>query len=97
MHYKTKSTMVILSLVVLMFAVAWTLSSVRQPSVTGASVSCDIACRSTADCYDGDACTIEECLRPFECDSVCSVTQITSCIDDDGCCPSNCQGLDNDC
>ncbi len=57
-------------------------------------------CSADIDCDDGNACTIDSCV-PFngdECNKTCTYTQITQCINDDGCCPAGCSYLnDNDC
>lgn len=96
MHYKTKSTIAISLFVFIMLAIAVTLSTVRQPQITGAASGCDVACRSHADCYDGNACTVEQCVNPFECNAECVVSEITSAIDGDGCCPAGADA-DSDC
>jgi hypothetical protein len=50
-----------------------------------------IDCLGDSDCDDGNACTTDTCT------GTCVNSPITGCIDDDGCCPSGCEGLDNDC
>jgi hypothetical protein len=50
-------------------------------------------CSSDGECDDGDSCTNHSCVN-----EQCSYETITSCTDDDGCCPSNCTSAnDNDC
>ena len=58
---------------------------------------CDGNC--PVDCDDGDACTINELTgAAATCDAVCNATEVTACIDDDGCCPAGCtSATDNDC
>ena len=56
------------------------------------------ACSSDADCDDGDACTIDTCKYAGTCNATCTHTEITECINDDGCCPAGCDSSnDNDC
>ena len=57
-----------------------------------------VACTSDSDCDDGNPCTIDTCINPGTPSAACSHQPITSCIDDDGCCPSGCDyTTDNDC
>jgi len=57
-----------------------------------------VACTSDSDCDDGNPCTIDICVNPGTPSAACSHQPITSCIDDDGCCPSGCDyTTDNDC
>ncbi len=57
-----------------------------------------IACYGDSDCDDGDPCTTDTCNNPGDPASNCSHTQITNCIDNDGCCPTGCDATnDNDC
>lgn len=56
-------------------------------------------CPSPEDCDDGDACTMNMVTGSVSsCSAACASIEITECIDDDGCCPSGCDGsMDNDC
>ncbi len=58
---------------------------------------CDGNCPST--CDDSKACTTDALVgSPSTCNSECSFTTISSCKNDDGCCPNNCEfANDNDC
>ncbi len=57
-----------------------------------------VACYSDSDCDDGNSCTTDTCNNPGTSSASCSHTQITSCIDNDGCCPAGCNvNTDNDC
>lgn len=57
-----------------------------------------ITCLSDLDCDDANVCTIDTCQSPGTPEASCTHTMITSCINDDGCCPSGCNVLhDNDC
>lgn len=48
-------------------------------------------------CRDHNACTIERRVGE-QCMAYCEYTEITQCMDDDGCCPSACNTFsDNDC
>ncbi|MBU1218794.1 hypothetical protein KKF34_06725 [Myxococcota bacterium] len=50
-------------------------------------------------CADGDACTIDVMVGTSEtCDATCTFTVKTACVDNDGCCPSECDtSNDSDC
>ncbi|MCA9667787.1 MAG: hypothetical protein KC503_19440 [Myxococcales bacterium] len=49
-------------------------------------------------CSDGNACTQDTLLNGGTCDAQCSFTNITSCADGDGCCPTGCNAIsDSDC
>ena len=64
------------------------------------SETCDGDCPVTAaDCGSPGACfTVSVVGDPATCSSVCEQTQITACVDGDGCCPDMCDsGNDNDC
>ena len=54
-------------------------------------------CYNPQDCDDGDSCTIESCntaVTPYKCE----YSSIITCINDDRCCPLNCEDTqDNDC
>jgi len=55
------------------------------------------ACSQESDC-GSDPCIIYTCNNPGTCSASCSSQDITSCTNDDGCCPSGCdEGNDNDC
>ena len=64
---------------------------------SGCQVYEDYDCRECVtgmDCDDGDSCTYDSCSYYGECYHY----DITSCSDDDGCCPSGClYSQDNDC
>jgi hypothetical protein len=53
-------------------------------------------CSSDSDCDGDNACTIGSCNSQGTCDAYCSYTEITECIDGDGCCPAGCV-TDSDC
>ena len=64
--------------------------AVQEPEV------CDGDCPTS--CASPDACNIGELTGDAEtCSSVCSINEITACMDGDGCCPSGCDGQDTDC
>jgi hypothetical protein len=57
-----------------------------------------VVCYSDSDCDDGDPCTTDTCNNPGTSSALCSYTRITSCMDNDGCCPTGCNvNIDNDC
>ena len=60
---------------------------------------CDGDCPdSVLVCDDNDACTADTISgSAAQCSAVCDNDPITTCIDDDGCCPAGCDGQDNDC
>lgn len=49
-------------------------------------------CTKDTECIDNEKCTKDKCQE-----NKCVNTQITSCVHNDDCCPSGCEGLDNDC
>ena len=54
---------------------------------------CVLECATNSECADFDSCTNDICSN-----GLCSNTQITTCINNDGCCPSGCvYAVDNDC
>lgn len=56
------------------------------------------ACQKNADCTDKDKCTIDICLYPNITKAKCIHEQITECKNNDKCCPTACNYLDdNDC
>lgn len=73
MHYKTKSLVTILTVVAIMIGLAFTLGSFRNSSITGATTAdeCPLVCRADIDCYDGDKCTEDVCVNPYDCSSYC--------------------------
>ena len=55
-------------------------------------------CSLNSDCNDYNSCTTDICNSAGTCSASCSNTQIVSCINNDGCCPSGCNSInDNDC
>ncbi|MCK5642872.1 MAG: hypothetical protein KAJ19_18830, partial [Gammaproteobacteria bacterium] len=53
---------------------------------------------SCPDCNDQDSCTIDTCTGQGTCYPSCQNSPLTSCINDDNCCPSGCDSNnDNDC
>jgi hypothetical protein len=57
-----------------------------------------IECSIKKDCDDNDKCTADSCHNAGTTGSVCRHKEITSCEDDDNCCPGECNaGNDNDC
>ncbi|MBW3003857.1 hypothetical protein KY328_02510 [Candidatus Woesearchaeota archaeon] len=81
MHYKTKSLVTIIVAVVIMVGLGFTLNSFRNSQVTGAAVAdeCHIACRAPIDCFDGDKCTEDVCVLPYDCNSYCENPRIPGC------------------
>ncbi|MEA3430273.1 MAG: hypothetical protein U9R08_03295 [Nanoarchaeota archaeon] len=80
MHYKTKSLVTMLIFVVVMVGLAFTMNSFQNSSITGAAVSeCNIACRAPIDCNDGNKCTEDVCILPYDCNSYCENTPIPDC------------------
>ncbi|MDY0000616.1 MAG: hypothetical protein RBU30_04920 [Polyangia bacterium] len=61
--------------------------------------TCDPPGSCPMSCDDNNACTTDSLEGdPSLCTAVCAFTDITSCADNDGCCPSGCNsGNDNDC
>jgi len=55
-------------------------------------------CSVDADCNDGDSCTLDICNNPGTCSASCSYSDVTACVDSDGCCPAGCDyTTDSDC
>lgn len=55
------------------------------------------ACPPDMNCSDGQVCTSDEIIIN-DCKAYCHNPQITACVDDDGCCPTGCNSVnDNDC
>lgn len=49
-------------------------------------------------CDDEDSCTEDTLVAEGSCDAACSFTGIISCLNDDNCCPNDCNHtIDNDC
>ncbi|PKN47252.1 MAG: hypothetical protein CVU59_03540 [Deltaproteobacteria bacterium HGW-Deltaproteobacteria-17] len=61
--------------------------------------TCDPPGSCPTTCDDGDSCTADTMTgHTDDCTAGCSSLPILTCIHDDGCCPSNCNALnDNDC
>ncbi len=58
--------------------------------------TCDGNCPTT--CDDGNVCTRDsKSGSAANCDLLCNVSEITECIDGDGCCAPNCGAQDSDC
>ncbi|MCK5592348.1 MAG: S8 family serine peptidase, partial [Candidatus Pacebacteria bacterium] len=56
------------------------------------------SCSINTDCDDDNACTVNTCDFPETCSAFCSYAEITSCTDDDDCCPEGCTNdSDSDC
>jgi hypothetical protein len=82
-------------------------SCVFTPVADDTSCSAGICCSGTCapatcsvdvDCDDGNACTIDTCNSPGTCDAHCGYSDITVCVDGDGCCPAGCDSTtDSDC
>jgi len=54
-----------------------------------------VQCIEDEDCNDNNTCTIDTC---FGIPPQCSLSAVTECINDDGCCAPNCNDVeDNDC
>ncbi|MEK6907129.1 MAG: hypothetical protein AABW45_01235, partial [Nanoarchaeota archaeon] len=48
-------------------------------------------CSSSANCNDNNACTLDSCTNPGKYNAACSISStITSCVNNDGCCPAGC-------
>lgn len=71
----------VLVLAVIMVGMAFTLNSFKNSSITGAVTTdeCNIACRAPIDCSDGDKCTEDICVLPYDCNSYCENTPIPDC------------------
>ena len=61
--------------------------------------TCDPPASCQPSCDDGDACTVDvRTGSEFNCNVACSYTNVRTCIDDDGCCPTPCTAdSDSDC
>lgn len=61
--------------------------------------TCDPADSCPDSCDDGNACTINTLLgSAANCNAVCTLETVEFCIDNDGCCPADCDSFDdNDC
>ena len=70
---------------------------------TGGNICCSGTCQiptcsQNSDCGIDTACRIWTCNNPGTCSASCSFLDITSCINNDGCCPSGCVfSNDNNC
>jgi len=52
--------------------------------------------RSSADCDDGDACTVDHAFASADdCSSYCRHDPIQACLSGDGCCPAGCGHIDD--
>ena len=52
--------------------------------------------RSSADCDDGDACTVDHAFaNADDCSSYCRHDPIQACLSGDGCCPAGCGHIDD--
>lgn len=59
--------------------------------------TCDPIADCPTSCDDMDACTTDELLgSASNCTAECQYTDITTCIDGDGCCPMGCNANDDD-
>lgn len=69
-------------------------TTVNKPDeAKSCTASLPSSCVDDPDCDDGDDCTLDKCA-----DGNCSNTEITSCEDNDGCCPPTCtHATDSDC
>jgi len=79
--------------------VSWpvTLKALSSKILLLDSGGCTPECNQDSDC-GSNPCMSYTCNNPGACSASCSSTQITGCIDDDGCCPSGCSITnDNDC
>lgn len=55
-------------------------------------------CTSSAQCNDNNACTTDTCQNSGSCLAYCAFSQISICVNGDGCCPAGCDSSnDNDC
>jgi len=61
--------------------------------------TCDPPATCPADCDDGDSCTSDQLLgSAAACSAVCQHEPVSTCVDEDGCCPAGCNGAtDSDC
>jgi len=80
-------------------AVSWpvTLKALSSAVLVVDGGVCTPVCYQDSDCGT-DPCKTYTCHNPGVCSAYCSSDDITSCIDDDNCCPSGCDNNnDNDC
>lgn len=72
-------------------------SSTCGDGVVDPNETCDLNCPSS--CSDGDACTNDVLAGSAgQCNAECIFQPITSCVSNDGCCPSGCTfAVDSDC
>jgi len=97
MNYKIKSAITIAIMLTIMVTVGF-LANLFQGGITGGVVGVDtVACNTNVDCNDKIACTIDSCKNPGSELSFCVNTPVDFCQNDDGCCPTGCEGNDNDC
>jgi len=66
--------------------------------------TCEPAAACPTSCDDGNSCTADGMVgSPGTCNSSCTATPISACVDGDGCCPAGCCGgaacgaMDSDC
>ncbi len=76
-------------------------TNVADNTVCSSGVCCSgtcgaAACSADADCDDSNECTTDTCSNAGTCSASCSNTQITQCINADGCCPSGCDSSNDD-
>jgi len=68
---------------------------------TSPQICCNSQCilpPSCPNCNDQDSCTIDSCISQGTCNPTCQNTPITSCVNNDNCCPIGCSvSNDNDC
>jgi len=67
--------------------------------VLDAGETCDPVDTCPTSCDDGNACTTDSMTgSAANCNAACSNIKVTTCVSDDGCCPTGCDAAsDNDC
>jgi len=82
MHHKTKSMIMLFLILAITVGIGFTLNSFKNTSITGAvttDTECNILCRAPIDCYDGNECTEDICVLPYDCNSRCENPVIQGC------------------
>jgi len=79
MHYKTKSLIVISTILAFMIGISLLLNNI-EGQITGAAVTEDCACSEDAECIDDNPCTEDLCLYADSCRAaVCLHNPIENC------------------
>lgn len=78
MHFKTKSLVIVLAVVVIMIGIGFLVG--KTNSITGA-VTAKCICDSDSACNDNNECTVDACLYPDSCAaSRCINTKKAECV-----------------